>query len=70
MTERWQRSVYLDSTPRSVTVYFDDMMPRGVTSRARPTLAIVQSILFVVDTLNTPLGGNGTLWMDDVKYAR
>ena len=68
--ERWQRSVYLDSTPRSVTVYFDDMRPLGVTSRARPTLANVQSVLFVVDTLNTPLGGNGTLWMDDVKYAR
>ncbi len=68
--ERWQRSVYVDSTPRSVTVYFDDMMPRGVTSRARPTLANVQSVLFVVDTLNTPLGGNGTLRIDDVKYAR
>ena len=68
--ERWQRSVYLDSTPRSVTVYFDDMMPLGVTSRGRPTLANVESVLFVVDTLNTPLGGNGTLWMDDVKYAR
>ena len=68
--ERWHRSVYLDSTPRNITVYFDDMMPRGVTSRARPTLANVRSILFVVDTLNTSLGENGTLWMDDVKYAR
>ena len=68
--ERWHRSVYLDSTPREVAVYFDDMRPLGVTSRRRPTLANVQSILFVVDTVNTPLGGNGTLWMDDVKYAR
>ena len=68
--ERWHRSVYLDSTPRDVTVYFDDMVPRGVTSRPRPILADVRSVLFVVDTVNTPLGGNGTIWMDDVKYAR
>ena len=68
--ERWHRSVFLDSTPRDVTVYFDDMMPRGPTSHLRPALANVESILFVIDTVNTPLGGNGTLWMDDVKYAR
>lgn len=68
--ERWHRSVYLDPTPRDITVYFDDMTPRGVTSRPHPTLANVQSLLFVVDTVNTPLGGNGTIWIDDVKYAR
>jgi hypothetical protein len=68
--ERWHRSVYLDATPRNVAVYFDDMRPRGITSRARATLANVQDVLFVVDTVNTLLGANGTLWMDDVKYAR
>ena len=62
--------MYLDATPRNVAVYFDDMRPRGITSRARATLANVQDVLFVVDTVNTPLGANGTLWMDDVKYAR
>jgi hypothetical protein len=68
--ERWHRSVFLDSTPREVTVYFADMMPRGPVSRLRPALANADSILFVIDTVNTPLGGNGTLWMDDVRYAR
>jgi hypothetical protein len=68
--ERWHRSVYLDATPRDITVYFDDLTPRGVTSRPQPTLANVHSILFVVDTVNTPLGGNGTIWIDDVTYAR
>lgn len=68
--ERWHRSVYLDSTPRDITVYFDDKTPRGVTSGPQSTLANVQSILFVVDTVNTPLGGSGTIWIDDVKYAR
>jgi hypothetical protein len=41
-----------------------------VTSRSRSTLANVQSILFVVDTVNTPLGANGTIWIDNVRYAR
>lgn len=68
--ERWHRSVYLDSTEREITVYFDDLTPRGVTSRPQPTLANVQSILFVVDTVNTPLGGNGTVLIDNVRYAR
>jgi hypothetical protein len=27
-------------------------------------------VLFVVDTINTPLGGNGTIWIDDVAYER
>jgi hypothetical protein len=68
--ERWHRSVYLDPADREITVYFDDMTPRGVTSRPRPTLANVQSILFVVDTVNTPLGGNGTIWIDNVRYGK
>ena len=68
--KRWHRAVYLDSTPRDITVYFDDMTPRGATSSPRPIPANVRSILFVVDTVNTPLGGNGTFWIDNVRYAR
>jgi hypothetical protein len=68
--ERWHRSVYLDPEPREVTIYFDEMAPRGPTSQPRPNLAGVQAVLFVLDTINTPLGGNGTLWIDDVRYGR
>jgi hypothetical protein len=68
--ERWHRSVYLDPEPREVTVYFDDMTPRGATSRPQPNLATAQALLFVMDTVNTPLGGNGTIWIDDVRYGR
>ena len=68
--ERWHRSVYLDSEPREVTVYFDEMTPRGPTSQPRPNLAAVEAVLFVLDTVNTPLGGNGTLWIDEVRYGR
>jgi hypothetical protein len=68
--ERWHRSVYLEPTAREISVSFDDMRPRGETSRPRPILANVESVLFVLDTVNTPLGGNGTLWLDDVRYAK
>jgi hypothetical protein len=68
--ERWHRSVYLGPESREVTVYFDDMTPRGPTSRPKPPLADIQAVLFVLDTENTPLGGNGTIWIDDVKYGR
>ena len=68
--ERWHRSVYLEPTAREVSVSFGDMLPRGETSRPRPVLENVESVLFVLDTVNTPLGGNGTVWLDDVKYAK
>ena len=68
--ERWQRSVYLDPTERPITVYFDDFTPVGVTSQRRPVLSQIDSVLFVVDRVNTALGAAGQVWIDDVKYAR
>ncbi len=66
---RWQRSVVLDSTPRDVVVYFDELRPadEGLSPLA---LDRVDSVLFVVDTVHTPLGASGRFWIDDVKYAR
>lgn len=68
--ERWQRSVYLDATDRPITVHFDDLTPVGVTSQRRPVLSQIDSVLFVVDRVNTALGAGGQIWIDDVKYAR
>jgi hypothetical protein len=66
---RWHRSVYLDQTSRTITVFFDDMRPKE-GSATDPPLDRVDSVLFVIDTVNTPVGGNGTVWLDDVRYAR
>ena len=68
--ERWQRSVFLDDMPRAITVYFDDTRAVGPTRTEWPPLDAVDSILFVVDTVNTPLRGSGRIWIDDVKYGR
>ena len=68
--QRWHRSVFVDTTPRDVSVFFDELTPRGATSTHRPALSDVQSILFVVDTVNTPIGTAGRLFLDDVRYER
>jgi hypothetical protein len=62
--------VYLDSSPRTITVYFDELRASDVTSNSLPTLENVDAILFVVDTVNTSVGASGTLWIDDVQYGR
>jgi len=68
--ERWGRSVYLDETPRPVTVFFDEMTPRGATSSSRPDLARTDSVLFVVNTTHAPPGSSGVVWLDDVAFGR
>jgi hypothetical protein len=68
--QRWYRSVYVDPMPREITVYFSDMKPRGVPAGAVLALDKVQSVLFVMDTVNTALGGRGQILMDDVRYAK
>lgn len=68
--ERWRRSVYLDTSPRTISVYFDDVRATGATSNPLPALEDVRDILFVVDTVNAPVGSSGTVWIDDVRYGR
>jgi hypothetical protein len=68
--ERWRRSVYLDSTPRTVDVSFDEFRPVRSTNASAPDLAKVDSILFVIDTTNTKAGSNGQIQVDDIRYAR
>lgn len=68
--ERWHRSVYIDPDPREVSVFFDDVLPRGQTSRRRPVLSKVDSVLFVVDSVNTKPGTSGQIWLDDLRYER
>jgi len=68
--ERWRRSVYLDSMPRTVDVAFNDFRPVGPTGSSRPELAKIDSILFVVDTINNKVGSNGQIQVEDIRYAR
>jgi hypothetical protein len=68
--ERWRRSIYLDSMPRTIDVAFNDFRAVGSPSTARPELAKIDSILFVVDTINNKVGSNGQIQVDDIRYVR
>lgn len=68
--ERWSRSIYLDQTPRPITVRMTDVAPVGFQATRRPVVARVKSILFVVDTLNTAPGTTGDVRLTDVRLAR
>jgi hypothetical protein len=68
--ERWHRSVFVDTTPREISVRFDNLTPRGVTSTPKPRLEAVQSLLFVVDTINAAAGTAGQVSLDDLRYER
>jgi hypothetical protein len=68
--QRWHRSVYLDEMPRSIEILFNDFRPLGTTTSALPVLSKIDSVLFVVDTVNTKSGSNGQIQIDDIKYAK
>jgi hypothetical protein len=68
--ERWQRSVYIDTTDGERTIYFDDFTPIGDTRTYGPPLANVHSIVFVIDMTNTKPGTSGRLWIKNVSLQR
>jgi len=68
--ERWQRTFYVDDMPRDVTVFFDEMTPRGFTSTRRPELSEVQAVMWVIEPPHTALGASGQVWLDNIRYGR
>ena len=67
--ERWHRSVYVDQTPREVTLHLQDFRLGEVVTDRKPTPAEVRSVLFVVDTWHTKPGTAGTLWVSGVSLG-
>jgi hypothetical protein len=62
-SRRWQRSVYVEPSPREREVLFSDMNPVGAVEDGPPALDRVRSVLFVVDTTNSQAGSSGTVWI-------
>jgi hypothetical protein len=67
--DRWQRSVYLESTPRVVTSH-SEFRPVGQTAARTPDFGALDSLLFVVDTTNTKPGKSGWVMVGDVKLEK
>jgi hypothetical protein len=69
-TERWGRTFYLDEESRIVDVAFATFAAIGVTSSPQAPLDKVDSLLFVVDTLNTLPGKAGSMTISEVGFVK
>ena len=67
--ERWGRSFYVDGTLREMEFRFSEFRPLGQHSE-RPPLDRMDSVLFVIDTLNTLPGTSGVLRFPDLWLAK
>ena len=67
---RWERSVYVDATPRSVVLPLGDMRPVDGPKQQHVDLARVDTLLLVVDTVNATPGSAGECWVGKVAVAR
>jgi hypothetical protein len=66
---RWRQSVYLDETPRTITLSLQEFDPVEPYTSQRPVVSPVQTLLLVADTLNTLPGGDGTVWISNVSLG-
>lgn len=67
---RWRRSVYVDQMPRAIEVPFADFHGISTSMPEHPDLSQIDSVLFVIDSVNTKIGSNGQIQIDDIKYAK
>lgn len=68
--ERWGLSFHLDSQLTPVELRFADFRPLGAVSSPRPPLDRVDSLLLVIDTVNTRPGASGRISITDLWLAR
>jgi len=66
---RWRRSVFVDTTPTPIVVRLEDLEPVGGSSSQQPIVAMIRSVLFVIDTVNTRPGASGVVHLRDVELG-
>lgn len=66
---RWQRSVYVDESPRTITVEFADLRPVPRSVAAAVPLASIDAVMFVVDTNNTAPGTSGVVTIGALVWS-
>ena len=69
-TERWGTTFYADSEERIVELPLRSFRPIGDTSSEQPPLDRVDSLLFVVDTLNFLPGSKGSMLIAEIAFVR
>lgn len=66
---RWGRSVYVDETPRVITIPVEHLR-RVDGPPARPPVQRATSVLFVVDLTNALPGDSSTMEIEEVKFSQ
>jgi hypothetical protein len=69
-SERWGSTFYTDAVGRLVDVPLGAFMPIGETSSEQPPLDRVDSLLFVVDTMNFLPGATGSMVLSEIAFVR
>jgi hypothetical protein len=67
--ERWAKSVYLDTQDREVAVRVGEMAAAG-SSRPMPTVTTAESVLLVVDLVNSRPGDSGSFTIRNLRRVR
>ncbi len=67
---RWARSVYAEPAERTVTVALADMRTAGTGTRAPLDRSHIDALLFVIDTVNSRPGDEGTIWITALGTER
>ncbi len=69
-TERWGATFYADTEPRLVDVAFAKFNPIGETSTRSAPFERVDSLLLVVDTLNSLPGRSGSMTISELAFVK
>ncbi len=67
--DRWQQSIYLDTTLRDILIPFAELAPIGTTTAAFDP-SLVDTVLFVTDTTNSLPGTSGRFSIHDLRVER
>jgi hypothetical protein len=68
--DRWGRTFFVHDSLAPIELRFADFRPLGATAADRPPLDRVDSLLLVIDTVNTSPGASGRIWIPDLWLAR
>lgn len=69
-TERWGTTFYADAEERTIDLPLRSFLPIGITSSEQPPLERIDSLLFVVDTLNFLPGARGSMVLSEIAFVR
>lgn len=67
---RWRRSVYLDGSPRTVAIRFDEMNRVPRTDAGPPPLDTIGALMFTIDTNNTRPATSGAITFTAIALER